>query len=65
MNELLLFFLFITAFITMTSLFTPERRVQPHNQTQFIHIPHGVYYLPHGGRRCKNDCTLVEFDGFP
>jgi len=64
MNDFLIFFLFAIAFITMTNLFVPPRRIQPYNQTQFIHVPHGVY-LPYRGRRCKDDCTLVEFDRFP
>ena len=66
MSEILIIFLFIAAFATMSSLFTItiDYYVRPHNQTQLVRVPHGVY-LPHGGRRCKDDCSLIEFEGFP
>jgi len=67
MDHFLLFFLFAIAFITMSNLFTLKLnyRTPVHNNTHFIRVPHGVYHLPHEGRRCRDDCTLVEFDGFP
>ena len=62
-----IFFVFAIAFVTMVSLFTiqSERRLHSYNQTHFIQVPHGVYYLPYSDRRCENDCILFGFDGFP
>jgi len=62
-----IFFLLAVAIITMNNLFIfkLDYRAPTHNHTNLIRVPHGVYRIPHKGRRCHDDCVLVEFNGFP